>query len=67
VDTLSPAEIFGVADRIGSIAVGKAVNLFLATGDVMDARVTVTDVFIDGVPQSMVTRHTRLYKEFKDR
>jgi imidazolonepropionase-like amidohydrolase len=65
--TLSPAEIFGVADRLGSIAVGKAANLFLATGDVMDARVTVTDVFIDGVPQSMETRHTRLYKEFKDR
>lgn len=65
--TLSPAEIFGVADRIGSIAVGKAANLFLATGDVMDARVTVTDVFIDGVPQSVETRHTRLYKEFKDR
>ena len=34
--TLSPAEIFGVADRIGSIAVGKAANLFLATGDMMD-------------------------------
>ena len=65
--TLSPAEIFGVSDRIGSIAVGKAANLFLATGDVMDARVSVTDVFIDGVPQSMETRHTRLYKEFKDR
>jgi imidazolonepropionase-like amidohydrolase len=65
--TLSPAEIFGVADRIGSIAVGKAANLFLATGDIMDARVTVTDVFVDGVPQSMETRHTRLYKEFKDR
>ncbi|MET0552798.1 MAG: amidohydrolase family protein [Vicinamibacteria bacterium] len=65
--TLSPAEIFGAADRIGSIAVGKAANLFLATGDVMDARVQVTDVFVDGVPQSMETRHTRLYKEFKDR
>jgi imidazolonepropionase-like amidohydrolase len=65
--TLSPAEIFGVADRIGSITVGKAANLFLATGDVMDARVTVTDVFIDGVPQSLETRHTRLYREFKDR
>jgi imidazolonepropionase-like amidohydrolase len=65
--TLSPAEIFGVEGRIGSIAVGKAANLFLATGDVMDARVQVTDVFVDGVPQSMENRHTRLYKEFKDR
>jgi imidazolonepropionase-like amidohydrolase len=65
--TLSPAEIFGVADRLGSITVGKTANLFLATGDIMDARVSVTDVIVDGVPQSIETRHTRLYNQFKDR
>jgi imidazolonepropionase-like amidohydrolase len=65
--TLSPAEIFGVADRMGSLEVGKDANLFIATGDVMDHRTQVTHVFIDGVPQSLVTRHTRLYEEFKDR
>ena len=65
--TLSPAEIFGVADRMGSIEVGKDANVIIATGDVMDARTQVTHVFIDGVPQSLETRHTRLYQEFKDR
>ena len=65
--TLSPAEIFGVADRMGSITVGKAANLFLATGDIMDHRVEVTDVIVDGIPQSTEPRHTRLWKEFKDR
>lgn len=65
--TLSPAEIFGVADRMGSITVGKTANLFLATGDIMDHRTQVTDVFVDGVPQSMENRHTRLYQQFKDR
>ena len=65
--TLSPAEIFGVADRMGSIEVGKDANLFVATGDVMDHRTSVTHVFIDGAPQSLETRHTRLYDEFKDR
>lgn len=65
--TLSPAEIFGVADRMGSLAVGKDATLFLATGDIMDHRVSVTHVFIDGVPQSLETRHTRLYEQFKDR
>ena len=65
--TLSPAEIFGVADRLGSITVGKAANLFLATGDIMDARTQVTDVIVDGMPQSMENRHTRLYQQFKDR
>lgn len=65
--TLSPAEIFGVADRLGSITVGKAADLFLATGDIMDHRSQVTDVFVGGVPQSIETRHTRLYNQFKDR
>lgn len=65
--TLSPAEIFGVADRMGSIDAGKDANLFISTGDVMDHRTSVTHVFIDGVPQSLETRHTRLYREFKDR
>ena len=65
--TLSPAEIFGVAGRMGSLEPGKDANLFVATGDVMDHRSEVTHVFIDGVAQSLETRHTRLYREFKDR
>jgi len=65
--TLSPAEIFGVADRMGSLAPGKDANLFVATGDIMDHRVSVTHVFVDGAPQSLETRHTRLYDQFKDR
>jgi imidazolonepropionase-like amidohydrolase len=65
--TLSPAEIFGVADRMGSLSVGKDADLFVATGDIMDARVSVTHVFIDGVAQSLETRHTRLYEQFKSR
>jgi imidazolonepropionase-like amidohydrolase len=65
--TLSPAEILGVADRMGSIAVGKSASVILTTGDVMDHRTQVEQVFIDGVAQSLETRHTRLYREFKDR
>jgi len=65
--TLSPAEIFGVADRMGALAVGKDADVFVATGDVMDTRTQVTHVFVDGIAQSLETRHTRLYREFKDR
>jgi imidazolonepropionase-like amidohydrolase len=65
--TLSPAEIFGVADRMGALAVGKDADVFVATGDIMDTRTQVTRVFVDGAPQSLETRHTRLYREFKDR
>ncbi len=65
--TLSPAEIFGVADRMGAIAVGRDADLFVATGDVMDHRSGVTHVFIDGQEQPLETRHTRLYDEFLKR
>jgi imidazolonepropionase-like amidohydrolase len=65
--TLAPAEIFGVADRMGSLDPGKDANVVVATGDIMDHRSEVTHVIIDGVAQSLETRHTRLYREFKDR
>jgi imidazolonepropionase-like amidohydrolase len=65
--TLAPAEIFGVADRMGALAVGKDADVFVATGDIMDTRTQVTHVFVDGAPQSLETRHTRLFREFKDR
>jgi imidazolonepropionase-like amidohydrolase len=65
--TLSPAEIFGVADRMGAIAPGRGADLFVATGDIMDPRTSVTHVIIGGQEQSLETRHTRLYEEFKTR
>lgn len=65
--TLSPAEIFGVAGRMGSLEPGKDADLFVATGDIMDHRTQVTHVFIAGVPQPLETRHTRLYEQFRDR
>jgi imidazolonepropionase-like amidohydrolase len=65
--TLSPAEIFGVAERKGSLGVGKDADVVITTGDIMDHRTQVTHVFIDGVAQSLETRHTRLYDEFRKR
>lgn len=46
--TLAPAEIFGVADRLGSIEPGKIANLTVTRGDLFTGR--VTHVFIDGAP-----------------
>jgi len=65
--TLSPAEILGVEKRMGSLDVGKDANVVIATGDIMDHRTQVTHVLIDGALQSLETRHTRLYEQFKDR
>lgn len=46
--TLGPAEIFGVADRVGSIEKNKTANLILATGDIFDAETRVKYAFVDG-------------------
>jgi hypothetical protein len=47
--TLSPAEIYGVADRVGSIEKGKIANLVVTKGEIFDDRTRVQMVFIDGV------------------
>jgi Amidohydrolase family len=46
--TLSPAEIFGVADRLGSIETGKIANLVITDGDPFDEKTKIKYVFVDG-------------------
>ena len=47
--TLSPAEIYGVADRLGSIEKGKIANLVVTSGDLFDDRTKVNMVFVNGI------------------
>jgi imidazolonepropionase-like amidohydrolase len=46
--TLSAAEIFGVADRLGSLENGKIANLVVTDGDLFEEKTTVKMVFVDG-------------------
>ncbi len=46
--TLSSAEIFGVADRLGSIDTGKIANLVIADGDIFNEKTKIKFVFVDG-------------------
>ena len=46
--TLSPAEIFGVAETLGSIETGKIANLVVTDGDLFDKKTKVKIVFVDG-------------------
>jgi hypothetical protein len=47
--TLSPAEIFGVADRLGSIEKGKIANLVVTKGGLFQEKPQVQFVLVDGV------------------
>ena len=48
--TIWPAEIFGVANQLGSIEAGKIANLTVTRGDLFDRNSRVAHVFIDGRP-----------------
>lgn len=65
--TLYPAQIMNVADRMGSIDAGKIANLVVTDGDLLEARTRVRYLFIEGRLMPLVSRHTELYDQFKDR
>ncbi len=46
--TINAAEMFGVADQLGTIEVGKIANLVIASGDLLAKDTKVRHVFIDG-------------------
>jgi imidazolonepropionase-like amidohydrolase len=65
--TLYPAQILGVGDRLGSIEVGKIGDLIVTNGDPLEITTQVEQVYINGRPTSMETRHTRLFKKYDSR
>lgn len=46
--TINPAEVLGVADRVGSLEPGKDADLVLWTGDPLDTRNRVTRTWVSG-------------------
>ncbi|AEE50251.1 amidohydrolase family protein [Haliscomenobacter hydrossis] len=65
--TIIPAEIFGVADKLGSLEVGKNATLFASTGDALETRSQIKYLFIDGWQVPLDSRHIQLYNEFLKR
>lgn len=65
--TIVPAEIFGVADRLGSIEIGKDATLLVSDGDPFETKTNIRHVFINGWQVPMVSRQTELYDEFLKR
>jgi len=65
--TLYPAQILNVADKLGSIEVGKIANLVVTDGDLLETRTHVRHLFIDGREVPLSSRHTDLNDAFKNR
>jgi imidazolonepropionase-like amidohydrolase len=62
--TLNAAEIWGVADQLGSLDVGKTANVVVANGDPLDIKTDVKQVFIAGGEVPMTDRQVRLRDEY---
>jgi imidazolonepropionase-like amidohydrolase len=65
--TLYPAQVLGVADRLGTIEVGKLANLVLTDGDILQATTQVHVLFINGRPLEPTSKQTRLYERYRER
>ncbi len=46
--TTAPAEMFGVADRLGTIAPGRIANLVIANGDLFSGEAKIITTWVDG-------------------
>jgi imidazolonepropionase-like amidohydrolase len=62
--TLNAAEIWGVADQLGSLDPGKTANVVVASGDPLDVKTDVKHVFIAGQEIPLTSRQTRLRDEY---
>ena len=62
--TIYPAEVWGLADQLGSLDVGKTANVVIATGDPLDVKTDVKHIFIQGQEVSTANRQSRLRDEY---
>lgn len=65
--TLSPAEIFRVSDRVGSLEVGKDATLFVCDGNPLEITSQVEKAFIQGRPLDLSSKHTRLRDKYLEK
>lgn len=65
--TLYAAQVLGIADKVGSLDVGKVANIVVADGDMLEARTNIKYLFINGRLLPLTSRHTELFEQFKDR
>ncbi|MDB5201741.1 MAG: amidohydrolase [Ferruginibacter sp.] len=64
--TLNAAKILGVADRSGSIEVGKDANIIISQGDILDMRNSVVvNAFIQGRELNLTDKHKQLNERYK--
>jgi imidazolonepropionase-like amidohydrolase len=66
--TLNVAKIMGVADKTGSLEVGKDANIIISSGDILDmATNDVTDAFIQGRKINLDDKQKQLNSRYEEK
>jgi imidazolonepropionase-like amidohydrolase len=65
--TLNAAEIWGVADQVGSIEKGKLADLVIADGDPLESRTQIKQLYIKGKQVDIESKHYKLYQKYLNR
>lgn len=64
--TSVPAQVFGIADRYGTLAVGMDADVVVWSGDPFDFTTSVDYVFIRGFEQRKDTREQQLFERYRN-
>lgn len=64
--TLGPAQLWGIADRYGSVEVGRDADVVIWSGDPFELSTSAERVFIRGVAMPMDTRQTDLLRRYRE-
>lgn len=65
--TMWPAEMFGVADKLGSIEAGKIANLIVTDGSPLAIESQVRHIIIAGRDVELGNKHASLYEKYRAR
>jgi imidazolonepropionase-like amidohydrolase len=63
--TLAPAEVFGVADRVGSLQAGRDANVVIWSGDPFEFSTNAERVFVRGREYTQLDRQEMLTERYK--
>lgn len=65
--TLSPAEILGFDDRVGSLETGKDATLLITTGNPIEYSTQIEQAYIEGREIDMMDVHRELYEKYREK
>jgi imidazolonepropionase-like amidohydrolase len=65
--TLYAAQILGIADKVGSLEIGKDATLIVTNGDPLELPTVAEQMFIQGKKIDLRDKHKQLYEKYKEK